>query len=727
LNKKDQKGGVLVRFGEKNPDDSETPFNTRYLDHCAPPAASMQPSIFGDEYSARYQTLWSLTDSPVLVYELDNNKQPGCLLEANRAACAMLGYDNRELSGLSVLRLVESKDTFHNLHARLNPDSVVIEEVELLAKSGKCKTVELRCRLLVSQDSMSVLAVAAPKPQDDALRMAMAVMDSALEAVAVLGQNGCIHTVNPTFGFITGYNAEEARGRSPEFLYDLSRNGKDCFKGIWTKLKDAGRWSGEIWSRRKDGEIYPQWLTLNEVNESGVVRYVALFQDLSEAKRTEARLRYLSQYDVLTGLPNRALLRDRLEQALARAKRNGNSVGLLCMDVDNFKTVNESLGHSVGDELLKGLSGRLESCLRKVDTVSRPGGDEFALVLGGVQEMDNAQLVASRVQQALSEPFMIDGNELYVSMSMGLSIYPTDSRDAESLLRNAEMAMYRAKEQARGSFRMFTMNMNQRVNRRLKMENHLRKAIERKEFRVHYQPRVEFSSGRVLGVEALVRWQRPEIGLVPPNEFIPLAEETGLIVPLGEWVLLKACHQARKWRESDQQDLKVSVNISARQLLWQHDVAFMVESALVSSGLPSEALELEMTESVIMHNVEGAISTMLRLKEMGVSLAMDDFGVGYSSLNYLRRFPLDVLKIDRSFVRGLPKEQNDAAIVSGIINMAHDLDLQIVAEGVENLEQYNFLREKGCCEMQGHFFSPAVEATEMGQLLQSGARLVVAE
>lgn len=717
----------MVSLHEKKPGDATAPCGRKVIDHCLPSVASVHFPVFQSDFSARYQTLWALTDSPVLLYGLDDQAQPGCLLEINRAACTLLGYESEDLDDLKVLGLVASKDNFINLHARLKPDAVAVEEVKLLAKSGELITVELRCRLLVSQGRQSVLAVAAPKPQDDALRMAMAVLDSALEAVAVLDQEGSIHTVNPTFGFITGYNAEEARGRNPEFLYNLGRNGPDCFERIWRKFKESGHWNGEIWSQRKDGEIYPQWLTLNTVHEAGAARYVALFQDLSEAKRTEARLRYLSQYDVLTGLPNRALLRDRLEQALARAKRKGNAVGLLWMDVDDFKTVNESLGHGAGDQILQGLAARLEACLREEDTVSRPGGDEFALVLGDVQELDNAQLVAGRVQQALAEPFLIEGNELYVSMSMGLSIYPTDSRDSESLLRNAEMAMYRAKEQARGSFRVFTMNMNKRVKRRLKMENHLRKAIERDEFRVHYQPRVEFSSGRVLGVEALVRWQRPEKGLVLPGEFIPLAEETGLIVPLGEWVLLKACHQAKKWREDGRQDLKVSVNISARQLLWQHDVVMMVESALMGSGLPSEALELEMTESVIMHNVDGAISTMLQLKEMGVNLAMDDFGVGYSSLNYLRRFPLDVLKIDRSFVQGLPREPNDAAIVSGIISMAHDLDLQVVAEGVENLEQYNFLRQKGCREMQGHLFSPAIEATEMGRLLDQGARLVIPE
>jgi EAL domain-containing protein (putative c-di-GMP-specific phosphodiesterase class I) len=329
-------------------------------------------------------------------------------------------------------------------------------------------------------------------------------------------------------------------------------------------------------------------------------------------------------------------------------------------------------------------------------------------------------MVARRVQQALADPFVVEGRELYVSVTMGLSLYPNDTLDAEALLKNAEMAMYRAKEQGRGSFRMFTVNMNQRVNRRLEVENLLRKAIERKEFRVHYQPRVEVSSGRVLGVEALVRWQRPEKGLVPPVEFIPLAEETGLIVPIGEWVLLRACRQAQIWRESGQPALRVSVNISARQLLWQHDVVMMVESALVDSGLPSHALELEMTESVIMHNVEGAIAAMRHLKQMGVRLAIDDFGVGYSSLNYLRRFPLDVLKIDRSFIRGLPGDPNDTAIISGIISMAHDLDLQVVAEGVENLEQYHFLLKMGCHEMQGHLFSPSLSAAEMSRFLTLG-------
>lgn len=711
----------MVSFREKKLGDPKTPLNRRAGDHRSSPATSMQSLTFADAGDWRYQTLWTLTDNPVLVYSLDPQGRPGALLEANRAACDLLGYAAAQLDGQSLLDLVSSGKALRELHDGLTPDGLAVGEVKLIAKDGELKTVELRCRLLISRDSRSVLAVAVPKPQDDALRMAMAVLDSALEAVAVLDQDGCIQTVNPTFSFITGYSAEEVRGRSPEFLYTSGRNGPDCFKRIWGHLLSDGRWSGEIWSRRKDGEIHPQWLTLNAVRESGAARYVALFQDLSEAKRTEARLRYLSQYDLLTGLPNRVLLTDRLNQSLARAKRSGSAVGLLCLDVDNFKTVNESLGHGVGDQILQGLATRLESCLRQEDTVSRPGGDEFVLVLGDVLNLDDAQLVARRVQQVFLQPFLVEGHELYVSATMGLSLYPTDSRDAQTLLKNAEMAMYRAKEQGRGSFRIFTMNMNQRVNQRLEVENFLRKAIERKEFRVHYQPRVDLASGRVLGVEALVRWQRHEVGLVSPAEFIPLAEETGLIVPIGEWVLLKACRQAQLWRQNGHCDLRVSVNISARQLLWQHDVVMMVESALVGSGLPSQALELEMTESVIMHNVEGAIAAMGRLKEMGVRLAMDDFGVGYSSLNYLRRFPLDVLKIDRSFIRGLPGEPNDTAIVSGIIAMAHDLELEVVAEGVENLEQYHFLRQKGCHEMQGHLFSPAVSAAEMGRLLTLGA------
>jgi diguanylate cyclase (GGDEF)-like protein/PAS domain S-box-containing protein len=711
----------LVHFREKKLGGKKTPFKRRAGDRLPSPALSLQPLTFAEAGDWRYQTLWTLTDNPVLVYSLDQEDRPGALLEANRAACELLDYDAADLIKRSMLELVSSDKTLVKLHDELTPDGLTVGEVQLIAKDGELKTVELRCRLLISEGSRSVLAVAVRKPQDEALSMAMAVLDSALEAVAVLDQDGRIQTVNPTFSFITGYGAEEVRGRTPEFLYTPGRNGPDCFKRIWGHLLNDGRWSGEIWSRRKDGEIHPQWLTLNAVPEAGAARYVALFQDLSEAKRTEARLRYLSQYDLLTGLPNRALLMERLNQALARAKGNNTAVGLLCLDVDNFKTVNESLGHGVGDQILQGLAARLESCLRQEDTVSRPGGDEFALVLGDVLNLDDAQLVARRVQQVLSEPFMVEGHELYVSATLGLSLYPIDSRDSQTLLKNAEMAMYRAKEQGRGSFRVFTMSMNQRVNRRLEVENFLRKAIERKEFRVHYQPRVELASGRVAGVEALVRWQRPEVGLVPPAEFIPLAEETGLIVPIGEWVLLKACRQAQIWRQAGHQNLRVSVNISARQLLWQHDVVMMVESALVSSGLPSQSLELEMTESVIMHNVEGAIAAMGRLKEMGVRLAMDDFGVGYSSLNYLRRFPLDVLKIDRSFIRGLPGEANDTAIVSGIISLAHDLDMAVVAEGVENLEQFHFLRQKGCHEMQGHLFSPAVSAAEMSRLLELGA------
>lgn len=672
----------------------------------------------------RYQTLWALTDTPVLVYDLEPDGKPGRLLEANQPACGLLGYTAQELEGRSLLSLTASEQELVGLHSRLTPEGeVAIGEVTLLDREGGLRPVELRCRLLSSQASRVVLAVAAPRPRDESLRMAMAVLASALEAVAVLDQQGRIQTVNPTFSFITGFDADEVRGKSPEFLYSPPRNGPDCFQRMWDQLQAKGRWSGEVWGRRKNGEIYPQWLTLTTVQEGGVVRHVALFQDLSEAKRTEERLLYLSQYDVLTGLPNRALLKDRLDQALARAKREAGAVGLMYLDVDNFKTVNDSLGHGVGDQVLQGLAERLESCLGRGDTAARPGGDEFAVILSGVQEVDEVPLAARRVQQVLGEPFMVEGHELYVSVSIGLSLYPSDAPDGDTLLKNAEIAMYRAKEQGRGSFRLFTMAMNQRVRRRLKVENLLRKAIERREFVVHYQPRVDLASGRVLGVEALVRWQRPELGLVPPADFIPLAEETGLIVPLGEWVLLQACRQVRKWRQEGHQDLKVSVNISARQLLWQHDVVMMVESALVDSGLPSQTLELEVTESVIMHNVEGAIAAMRQLKDMGVRLAMDDFGTGYSSLNYLKRFPLDVLKIDRSFIQGVPHQAEDVAIVSGIISLAHNLELEVVAEGVETREQSRFLHQKGCREMQGYLFSPPLAAEALGSLLRRG-RLV---
>jgi diguanylate cyclase (GGDEF)-like protein/PAS domain S-box-containing protein len=686
----------------------------------AAPAPPWEPPDSGRPDS-RYHALRSLTGSPVLVLDWPEAGAPGRVLEASPAARRLLGREPDSGEPLAADEVLAEPEALARLVEDLRPGQELEGAVELRRPDGGRVEARAACRLLQSARGASLMMVLRA-PAADPLELTMAVLDSSLEAVAVLDGAGRIQTVNPTFAFLTGWPADEAVGRDLEALYRSGRNGPQGFAGIWRQALSRGRFSGEVWGRRRNGEIYPQWLTLTRAQEGGggPERYVALFHDLSEARRNQERVRFLSQFDVLTGLPNRILLRDRLGQAVARARRAERSGCLLCLDVDNFRTVNDGLGHALGDQLLQGLALRLERCLRQEDTVARTGGDEFALVMADVEDPDAACRVAGRVQEAVSEPFSLEGREIFATLSIGGCLFPADGEEGDLLMRHAEIAMYRAKEQGRGSFRLFTPAMNRRVERRLAAESQLRRAIERREFVVHYQPRVELATGRVRALEALLRWRRPSEGLVSPAEFVPLAEETGLIVPLGEWVLGEACRQLRQWRSSLQADLAVSVNLSARQLLWQHDVVSLVEEALATQDLPPEALELEVTESVVMHNLEGAVATLTRLREMGVRLAMDDFGTGYSSLKYLRQFPLDYLKIDRSFVSRLPDHPQDAAIVSGIIALGRRLGLRVVAEGVESEAQRDFLRGQGCHEMQGFLFSPALDPDQAARFLGAG-------
>ncbi len=454
-------------------------------------------------------------------------------------------------------------------------------------------------------------------------------------------------------------------------------------------------------------------------NPAGVVQFFeGCVEDISERKQYEARLTYQANYDALTGLANRSRLQDRLQQAILSAERYAYQLTVAFIDLDQFKFINDSLGHLIGDRLLKAVAERLQSCLRESDTVARYGGDEFVVVINHSDEAAIA-LLMSKILASVAEPVMVDGHELLVTCSIGFSLYPIDGLDAQTLLRNADAAMYRAKEQGRNNAQFYTEELNLKIRKRMAMESMLRHALERKEFLLYYQAQVGLQTGAIVGVEALIRWKPGMLEMIPPAEFIPLAEELGLIVPIGEWVLKTACVQMQAWHDAGLPKVSVSVNLSARQFK-QANLVEVIAQVLQETGLESRYLELELTESMTMDNVEVAVVTLGKLKAMGIKLSIDDFGTGYSSLSYLKRFPIDVLKIDQSFIRDVTSDPNDAAIARSIIALAHSLRLKVIAEGVETEAQLNYLRVHLCDAVQGYYFSRPVAAIELEGLLRQG-------
>jgi diguanylate cyclase (GGDEF)-like protein len=480
---------------------------------------------------------------------------------------------------------------------------------------------------------------------------------------------------------------------------------------MWQTLQEQGRWQGEVWNRRRSGEIYPQWLSISLVrDEAGAVRnHVAMLTDMTERKEAEDQLRYLSDFDPLTDLPNRRLLRDRTIQAIARARRRHEQAALLIIDLDRFKNINDSLGHGSGDTVLKIIASRLSEQARDSDTISRLGGDEFVILLPDLDEQADLSGLASRYLQLIAEPLQVEDHTMVTTASIGLALYPGDGEDFDTLLKNADTALYHAKGQGRNNFQFFTEAMNQQVSERLLMETRLRDALGRDELELYYQPQYDFSSNRLTGCEALLRWNSSQ-GLVMPDRFIPLAEETGLIIPIGAWVLQQACNQAVEWDRILGKPLTMAVNVSAVQ--FRPELVDEVKAALSESGFPADQLVLEVTESVLMSDVEGSISLLHQLRELGVRIALDDFGTGYASLAYLKRFALDKLKIDRTFIMGIPDDEDDVAITSSIIDIARHLRLKTVAEGVETEAHCEFLRRAGCHIAQGYFYARPLPASE---------------
>lgn len=557
-------------------------------------------------------------------------------------------------------------------------------------------------------------------------RLQVAALEASRDGVMITDLTPAIISVNPAFSAITGYREEEVVGKNPRILKS-GRHDRPFFQAMWAQLKQHGHWQGDIWNRRKNGEIYPELLSISTVydEQKRPSHYVGVKTDLTRLRRSEEQLQHLAHHDPLTDLPNRLLLEARLEHGLERARREQTRLAVLVIDLDRFRVINESLGHAAGDQLLVAVITRLKVRLRAEDTLARLAGDEFAMVLEALKDHQEAELVASWVQQALVPPFTLpDGSEVYIQASIGISIYPQEGDSVAALLAGADAAVSQAKKAGGNQFSYATTSFNLLARRNLELETALRRALEQQEFLLYYQPKVALRSGRVTGVEALIRWQRPGHGLVGPGDFISVAERSGMIVGMGSWVIAEACRQMAAWRGEGLGDIRVAVNVSARQFLGG-GLDEVLGRALAEHQVPSGHLTLELTESMLMVKPEEAIGRMKELKKIGVQLALDDFGTGYSSFSSLSRFPIDQLKIDRSFVEEITDSPDAATIAVSIIAMAHRMRLRVVAEGVETVAQCGYLRRNGCDEMQGFLFSKPLSAGEFAQLLWQGDSLPV--
>ncbi|SOE67511.1 PAS domain S-box-containing protein/diguanylate cyclase (GGDEF) domain-containing protein [Burkholderia sp. OK233] len=561
------------------------------------------------------------------------------------------------------------------------------------------------------------------KRADLALRLQSRALDASVNAILITAPSpagNLIEYVNPAFMRITGYDPAEVIGHDCRVLQrdDRDQEGVALIRQALAANREV---SAVVRNYRKDGALFWNQLFIAPVpNAEGVItHHIGVINDVTDLIRYQEQLEYQANYDSLTRLPNRNLLRDRLQHALIVAQRHHKGVAVVFIDLDGFKNVNDSLGHSVGDRLLGVVAERLARCTRTSDTVARHGGDEFVIVM--TDTVDEQSLIAwmERVRASISEPVWLDGTELYVGCSMGASLFPQDGEDAETLMKKADLAMYRAKDMGRNTFQFYQPEMNASAGARLNLERRLRRALRDNEFLLHYQPQVDILSGQIVGTEALVRWRDPEVGLVLPSLFIPVAEESGLIGPLSEWVLREACRQNKAWQDEGLPPARVSVNLSAR-VFQQRDIAKLVMQVLAETGLEPQYLELELTESTIMRNAEEAVLMLNELHALGIGLAIDDFGTGYSSLSYLKRFPVDRLKIDRSFVSDIGVSGDDETITSAIIALAHSLKLQVIAEGVETSAQLDFLKERACDEMQGFYFAKPLSTDAISALFQRG-------
>jgi diguanylate cyclase (GGDEF)-like protein/PAS domain S-box-containing protein len=550
------------------------------------------------------------------------------------------------------------------------------------------------------------------------LKLTASVFHNTKDGVLILDAARHVVSVNPAFVELTGYSAEQALGQ-PSSMLRCERQSPEFYRDLWNALEREGHWQGELWVQRRDGEAFLALLKVVMVpgSDGGPERYVGVFHDITEMRRKELHIRHLAFHDALTGLPNRPLLLDRLDQAIASARRDRDPLGLMFIDLDRFKAINDSLGHDAGNSLLKEVADRLSRCLRQADTVARLGGDEFVVLLRRVDMPENYGTVAQRIIASLSMPMTLDGYVVQIGASIGIACFPDDGRDSSELMKHADAAMYAAKAAGRGSYRFFQPSMTDKAMQRLQLEMQLRSAVPNGELELFYQPKVSLDTGVVCGLEALVRWRHPRLGLLPPGEFVPLAEATGIIGALGDWVLEEACRQASAWLAGGLGRIRIAVNISVRQMQ-RNDLVERIVGLTQQYRIAPSDLEVELTESVLMASPQEIAGVLTRLRDIGVVVGIDDFGTGYSSLAYLRRLPIDLLKIDRSFVSNADRDEGDAQVVKLILALARALKLDVVAEGVETESQAAFLRSCGCSTAQGYLYSRPQPAAKIEEWLR---------
>ena len=678
-----------------------------------------------EEQLARANAEWTQAmdqfDDPIYLLDMQQH-----LVRANKAFYRMLDSTPEQSLGLPMAKLLHPEGEKEpcpicKLHNAKRETVITLEQDERFNLNGRPTEASLKLLrddygttigMLVSMHDLSHA-----RQIEESLRLSAGVFENTAEGVVITDLNGIILEVNRAATEILGFSREELIGKSPR-IWNSGHHDDNFYRAMWSSLKETGQWRGEIWNRRKNGSVFPVWETISDItNEHGTLtHYVVVFSDISQIKQSQQQLDYLAHHDALTDLPNRLLLNERLEQAIRHAERNRSQVALIFFDLDNFKHINDSLGHPVGDRLLQEVAVKLQQTIRQEDTVARIGGDEFVLLLEDIGKPEHAGVIAEKLISILNRPFLLDDQEIGVTASMGICLYPRDGMNPEVLMRNADAAMYRAKEEGRNTYQFYTEELTRNAFERVLLESNLRQAIERQELMLFFQPQVNVKNRQIIGVEALIRWQHPELGMVSPARFIPLAEECGLIRSIGRWVLENTCLQGRKWLDRGFDIGRIAINIAGTQIN-RGELVDEVKQALNASRFPASRLELEVSEGFIMEQAKSAIGQLGALRQIGVTLTIDDFGTGYSSLSYLKQLPIHKLKIDRSFVQDIPHDLNDMAISNAVIALGKSLGLAVIAEGVEKEEQARFLEDAGCQEAQGYLYGRPVSPEELERLL----------